>query len=142
MKAVRALLVVAGVGFGLWGLWLMRDFTSERLVSAGIWLGGGIVLHDAVLAPITIAVGVVAARLLPRYARAPMGIAFLVWATLTVVLVPVLSGQGGKPDNDTILNRPYVTSWLIMTAVLFAMALVVALRRRSRVARPAVAAGD
>ncbi len=142
MKAVRALLVVAGVGFGLWGLWLMRDFTSERLVSAGIWLGGGIVLHDAVLAPVTVAIGVVAARLLPRYARAPMGIAFLVWATLTVVLVPVLSGQGGKPDNDTILNRPYVASWLVMTAVLFALALVVALRRRSRLAPPAVTVGD
>lgn len=142
MRAVRAILVLAGVGVGLWGLWLMRDFTSERLVSAGIWLGGGIILHDAVLAPLTVAVGVVAARVLPRYARAPMGIAFLVWATLTVVLVPVLSGQGGKPDNDTILNRPYVTSWLIMTAVLFVVALVVALRRRSREARPAAAAAD
>lgn len=142
MRAVRALLVVAGVGFGLWGLWLMRDFTSERLVSAGIWLGGGIVLHDAVLAPVTVAIGVIAARLLPRYARAPMGIAFLMWATLTVVLVPVLSGQGGKPDNDTILNRPYVASWLVMTAVLFAPALIVALRRRSRLTPPAVTIGD
>lgn len=142
MRAVRALLVLAGVGFGLWGLWLMRDFTSERLVSAGIWLGGGIVLHDAVLAPLTVAIGVVAARLLPRYARAPMGIAFLVWATLTVVFVPVLSGQGGKPDNDTILNRPYLASWAVLTAVLFAVALVGALRRRSRTASPAAVGED
>ena len=62
MRAVRALLVLAGVGFGLWGLWLMREFTSERLVSAGIWLGGGIVLHDAVLAPLTVAIGVAGGR--------------------------------------------------------------------------------
>ncbi|MEG9226052.1 hypothetical protein [Aeromicrobium sp. Sec7.5] len=142
MKAARALLVVAGVGFGLWGVWLMRDFTSERLVSAGIWLGGGIVVHDAVLAPLTIAIVVVVARLLPRYARAPMAIAFLVWSTLTVVFIPVLSGQGGKPDNDTILNRPYLASWLVLTAVLFAVALVVALQRRSRTATPAATAED
>lgn len=142
MKAVRGILLAVGVGFGLWGLWLMRDFTSDRLVSAGIWVAGGILVHDAVIAPVTVVIGVVAARLLPRHARAPMGIAFLVWATLTVVFVPVLSGQGGKPDNDTILGRPYVASWLVLTAVLLAVAAVVALRRRSRAATPAVTTED
>lgn len=142
MKAVRGILLAVGVGFGLWGLWLMRDFTSDRLVSAGIWVAGGILVHDAVIAPVTVVIGVVAARLLPRHARAPMGIAFLVWATLTVVFVPVLSGQGGKPDNDTILGRPYVASWLVLTAVLLAVAAVIALRRRSRAATPAVTTED
>ncbi len=142
MKAVRGILLAVGVGFGLWGLWLMRDFTSDRLVSAGIWVAGGILVHDAVIAPVTVVIGVVAARLLPRHARAPMGIAFLVWATLTIVFVPVLSGQGGKPDNDTILGRPYVASWLVLTAVLLAVAAVIALRRRSRAATPAVTTED
>ena len=71
-----------------------------------------------------------------------MAIAFLVWATLTIVFVPVLSGQGGKPDNDTILGRPYVASWLVLTAVLFAVALAVALRRRSRAVAPAATTED
>lgn len=135
MRAVRAVLIAAGVAAGLWGAWLMRDFTSDRLVSAGTWLAGGIVLHDAVLAPLTVAIGVLAVRLLPGHFRAPMGLAFLVWATLTIVFVPVLSGQGGKPDNDTILNRPYVESWLVMTALLLAAAVVVGLLRRSRATR-------
>ena len=130
MKALRGLLVVAGVAMGLWGLWLMRDFTGEQLRSTGVWLAGGVVLHDAVLAPLVVVVGAAASRLLPGHFRAVTAAAFLVWATLTVVLVPVLSGQGGKPDNDTILGRPYVLSWIVMTLLLAALAVGAALRRR------------
>lgn len=137
MRGLRALLGVAGVGFGLWGLWLMRDFTSDQLVSTGTWLAGGILLHDAVLAPVTVGLGVAASRLLPGHFRAATGLAFLVWATLTVVFFPVLSGQGGKPDNDTILHRPYVLSWLVLTGVLAGAAVIAARRRRPRTAPPA-----
>lgn len=116
MRATRAILVVVGVAFGVWGVWLMRDFTSEQLVSLAIWLVAGLLVHDAVLAPLTIALGAGAARLLPQHAA--LGIAFLLWATLTVTFAPVLSGQGGKPDNDTILNQPYGPAWWVLTALL------------------------
>jgi hypothetical protein len=133
MRAIRGLLGLTGVGFGLWGLWLMRDFTSEQLVSVGTWLIGAVVLHDFVLAPIVVLLGVLGARRLPGHFRASTGIAFLVWATVTVASVAVLSGQGGKPDNDTILHRPYVLSWLVLTAVIAAYAVgAAALRRRPR----------
>jgi hypothetical protein len=133
MRAIRGLLGLTGVGFGLWGLWLMRDFTSDQLVSVGTWLIGAVVLHDFVLAPIVVLLGVLGARRLPGHFRASTGIAFLVWATVTVASVAVLSGQGGKPDNDTILHRPYVLSWLVLTVVIAAYAVAAAaLRRRVR----------
>ncbi len=131
MRLVRALLLLTGVGFGLWGVWLMRDFTSEQLFSMGTWLAGGVILHDAVIAPLTVLLGVVAARLLPGRTRAVVAIAFLVWATLTVTFVNVLSGQGGKPDNDTVLHRPYGLSWIILTTVIV-VAAVTAVRRHPR----------
>ncbi|KQV74214.1 hypothetical protein ASC61_03885 [Aeromicrobium sp. Root344] len=130
MRLVRALLLLTGVGFGLWGVWLMRDFTSEQLVSMGTWLAGGVILHDAVIAPVTVVLGVVAARLLPGRTRSVAAIAFLVWATLTVAFLNVLSGQGGKPDNDTVLHRPYGLSWIVLTLVIAAIAAAVAYRRR------------
>ena len=135
--AFRGLLIAVGVGFGLWGLWLMRDFTSEQLISTGTWLAGGIILHDAILAPITVGLGIAASRLLPGHFRAATGLAFLLWATLTVVFVPVLSGQGGKPDNDTILGRPYLLSWLLLTGVLAGAAIIAARRRRRAQTTPA-----
>lgn len=134
---VRGALGAVGVGFGLWGLWLMRDFSSEQLISTGIWFAGGILLHDAVLAPVTVLLGVAASRLLPAHFRAATGLAFLVWATLTITFIPVLSGQGGKPDNDTLLGQPYLISWLVLTGVLAGAAVIAAQRRKRRVARPA-----
>ena len=130
MRAGRALLMVAGVAGGIWGLWLMRDFTSTQLVSIGTFLVGGVILHDAILAPVTVGLGVLAARLLPGHFRAAVGIAFLIWATLTLAFFNVLSGQGGKPDNVTVLNRPYALSWLVMTAMLAVIAVIAATRRR------------
>jgi hypothetical protein len=41
MRATRGLLVLIGVACGLWGLWLMRDFTGEQLRSTGLWFVGG-----------------------------------------------------------------------------------------------------
>ena len=133
MRVVRAVLALVGVGFGLWGVWQMREFELDQLLSTGSWLAGGILVHDAVLAPLTVALGVAASRLLPGRFRAAAGLAFLVWATLTVTFIPVLSGQGGKPDNDTILDRPYVLSWLVLTGVLTGAAVIAAQRRKQTV---------
>lgn len=132
MRATRWLIGALGVAAGLWGLWSVRDFTSEQLISTGLYVAGGIVVHDFVLAPLTVLVGVVAVRLLPRTYRLVAGLGFLVWATLTVTFVPVLSGQGGKPDNDTILNRPYVVSWLVLTGVILGVTVVAGFARSRR----------
>jgi len=130
VRAARAGLGAVGVGLALWGLWLMRDFNREQLTSEAFWLAGGVVLHDAVLAPIVVLLGYGASRVLPGHFRSSTATAFLIWGTLTIVFLPVLSGQGGKAGNDTILGRPYVLSWVVMTVVLIAYAVVVALIRR------------
>jgi len=135
VRLARVLLALTGVGFGLWGLWLMRDFTRAQLTSEAFWLAGGVVLHDALLAPVVVAIGFVASRVLPRPLRSSSATAFLVWGTLTIAFLPVLSGWGGKPGNDTVLGRPYVLSWIVMTLVLAAGAVGAALLHRRRSAR-------
>lgn len=132
VDVVRGILIAVGVGFGLWGLWLMRDFTREQLTSEAFWLAGGVILHDAVLAPVVVGIGYLASRLLPGHFRSSTATAFLVWGTLTITFLPVLSGQGGKPGNDTILGKPYVLSWIIMTLVLVGYSVAAALWRRRR----------
>ena len=134
MRAVRALLVALGVGCGLWGVWLMRDFTREQLTSEAFWLAGGVILHDAVLAPIVVVVGYVASRVLPGHFRSSTATAFLIWGTLTIAFLPTLSGEGGKAGNHTILGKPYVLSWIILTLVLAGGAIIAALLRRRRAA--------
>ena len=119
MRTTRALLVAVGVLMGLWGLWLVRDFRFDQLRSTVTWLAGGVVLHDAILAPLVVGVGVILARFVPVYARKPVTVGLILWGTVTVAVANVLSGMGGKPDNNTVLNLPYVATWLAMTVVVF-----------------------
>jgi hypothetical protein len=120
----------------VWGAWLLKDDGLDRLQSTALWLVGVVVLHDAVLAPVVVALGVVAVKVLPRHHRPVAAVAFLVWATVTLAVANVLSGVGGKPDMDSLLNRPYVSAWLVLTGLAVVGAVVTAVfRARLRRAR-------
>lgn len=133
MRAARVVLGLAGVAAAAWGVALLvpQGFGAP-LRSLLAFLVGGVLVHDLVLAPLTVLLGVALTRLVPRGRRAPVALAFLVWATLTVAVANVLSGQGGRPDNPSLLNRPYVEAWLALTAVLGLVGLVLVLVRRDR----------
>ena len=66
MTAVRVATGALGLAAIAWGAWLMTGFTQDQLVSAGIWLAGGVLVHDAVIAPLTVLVGVALVRLCTR----------------------------------------------------------------------------
>ena len=87
-------------------------------------------MHDALLAPLTIVLVVIAARLLPNWLRTPASVGFVVLATVTVVAVPVLGRFGARPDNATLLDRNYIVGWLtIVVTILLAVTVVAFLRR-------------
>ncbi|TXL57666.1 hypothetical protein [Aeromicrobium terrae] len=130
----RLALGAVGVAAAVWGVVMLSDDGTSRLVNVAVWLVGGVVLHDAVLAPTVVLLGVAAAHWLPRSRRSLVAVAFLIWGTVTVGAANVLLDVGGKPDNDSLMNRPYVVSWLVLTGVLVVMVLVasaVAARRRT-----------
>ena len=136
MRAARAALGALGVAGIVWGAWLLSDDGFDRLRSTALWLAGVVVLHDFVLAPLVVALGVVAVKVLPRHHRAVAAVAFLIWGGLTLAVANVLSGVGGKPDMDSLLNRPYVSAWLVLTGLIVVGAVVTAaLRARPRRAR-------
>ncbi|CAB4728122.1 MAG: hypothetical protein F2667_12645 [Actinobacteria bacterium] len=127
--AIGALGVLLGL-FGARTLWTRQD--TDQLTNAGLWLVGGVVLHDLVLAPVVLLLVVVVARLLPTAYRAPAVVALVVLGTLTIVAVPMLSGQGVRPDNPTLLPRDYRTTWLVLVAVVVVLVVVAGLLRSRR----------
>ena len=125
MRVTRLVVGAVGVAGVVWGAWLLSDDGAERLGSATLWLAGVVVLHDAVLAPVVVLLGVLAARWLPGRHRAVAAIAFLVWGTLTLTVANVLTGVGGKPGMESLLNRPYMSAWLVLTGAIVAGAIAV-----------------
>ena len=129
---IRRAVAGTGVLLAAYGAFLLLSRQDlDQIVDAAVWLAVGVVLHDAVLAPLVILVVFVAARLAPAPARAPLTIAMVVLGSLTLVAVPVLGRFGARPDNATLLDRPYLAAWFVLVGVCLAL-VVVAARIRGR----------
>jgi hypothetical protein len=126
--AIGTLGVVLG-GYGAWLLLSRQD--PDQLIDAAVWLVAGVLLHDGVLAVVTLLIGAIALPRLPRVARGPAVVGFVVLGSVTLLAVPVLGRFGARPDNDTLLDRDYVVGWVVL-AGLIVMTTVVASVRRSR----------
>lgn len=120
MRAVRWATGAVGVVMIGVGVGSMRELDGDQLVSMLLWLAGGVVGHDLVLAPLTLGVLLLGTRLLPSRARPAAVVGLVVWGGVTVATANVLLGVGGRPDNPTLLNRPYVGWWLVLSVAWWA----------------------
>lgn len=114
----RAALVAVGAALMLYGAWLLLSRQDPgQWLEVGLWLGAGVVAHDAVISGLVIAVCLLGSRLLPTAWRAPAAIALVVWGGLTIAAIPVLTGAGARADNSTLLDRPYLATWWAISAI-------------------------
>jgi hypothetical protein len=128
MRATRLLLGALGVALGLVGAWhLLRIGQAHpaKLVDVVVWLVVGVLVHDAVVAPLVVVVGVLVVPRLPRSGRPAVVAGLVVLLTVTLAAVPVIGRFGARPDNPTLLDRPYVVLWLVFAALVAAVVLVV-----------------
>ena len=133
----RLLLGVLGVAVAAYGAWLLLQEDLSDLVDTAVWLAGGVVLHDFLLVPLTLLIGVALIRLLPANLRAPVAGGLVVLGTVTLMAVPVLGGWGANADNPTILDRNYTAGWLVVAGVtMLVVVLTIALRRGGRSGGP------
>ncbi|MET9877005.1 hypothetical protein ABZZ36_20595 [Actinacidiphila glaucinigra] len=115
-------LVLAGVG-------ACRLLGVDDLAGVLIWLGGAVVLHDVLIAPMVLLIGSVLVR---GGVRGPVRGALLVGGALTAVALPVLL-RPGKPANPSVLPLDYPRNWLVtLVAVAVVTALVLVVRRIGR----------
>ncbi|GGJ84973.1 hypothetical protein GCM10011372_24100 [Agromyces bauzanensis] len=122
------LLVAAGLGLvGVGGLVLLDEVPPERWLGIAVWVGSAIVLHDGVVAPVAVAVGLGAARVRERIGRTGVAVAqaaLLVGAVLTAIALPAIISQARGNANPTILLGSYGVSLAVAWAVLAAVAAV------------------
>ena len=131
MKAARLTLGVVGVAATAYGAWLVLGLSTSSWPGLVTWLAAGVVVHDAVLAPLVLVVGLALRRVVPGPARGPVVVGAVVLGAVTLVAVPAIGRFGARPDNPTLLDRDYVAGWLAL-ACLVVVAVGVATLVRSR----------
>jgi hypothetical protein len=138
MRTIRIALVGLGLLLLAVGIKYLLTEDFSDLSNAVVWLGGGVIAHDAFLAPATLLLMAVSTRLLPHWLRGPVTVGFVVLATVTIAAVPVLGRFGARPDNPTLLDRHYLVGWLGFAAVVCSVVMLAAVRERSKVERKRV----
>jgi hypothetical protein len=93
---------LAMAGVGAWVL--LVDAASRTPGQVAAWLAGAVVVHDLLLAPAVLLLGL-AVRRLRRVRRALRG-ALLVGGCVTLVALPPLL-RPGEPRNETVLPLDY-----------------------------------
>jgi hypothetical protein len=140
MTAVRVLLGAVGVVIALVGVRDLVDRGWSSLRPVLEWLIVGNVLHDGVLVPLVLVLGLVSVRYAPAWARAPVMTGFVVLGATTLVAIPVLGNYGDDPTIPSLMPRNYWLGWGVLAGlvgVAVVLGCVVNRRRNTRPPRPA-----
>jgi hypothetical protein len=132
----RAVLAAVGVGFGLWGVWLMfQSLQLPQLIRLPLWLGGVVIADDFILVPTTVTIGWLVTRwsIGPDHHRTVGAVrtTLLYVGITTLIAIPLLLRQG-KGANPTVLPRDYLRDWLLLEATIIVSGGIVFLLQRSR----------
>ena len=128
--AVRFVLIVLGVAIGAYGAVLLWENPPVITMRILVWALVGVVLHDAVFAPVCVALGFVGRRLIPGKWWAPIALAVFCSVVLAFLAVPVYGKPGMRPDNMTVLDRNYPLGLSISLSVVWMCVLVYLLAAR------------
>ncbi|AJF70213.1 hypothetical protein SVTN_36440 [Streptomyces vietnamensis] len=110
MSVLRYGLGTLGVALVGLGTWLVVDQPDP--LGVFVWLAGALVLHDGILAPLVLAVGLLLAG---RRRRGLLRGALLVAGSVVLVTLPLLV-RPGAPPNPSALPLPYGRNLAIVLA--------------------------
>lgn len=126
-------LLAARAGLGGAGLFLLavggRHIEQLRdPYEVLVWLAGAVLVHDALLAPLVLAAGLLVAAL---PARRALRTALVTGGALTLVALPALL-RPGSPANPSVLPLPYGRNLLLLLGLTAAAGVAGALLARRR----------
>jgi hypothetical protein len=136
VKAWRIILVIAGVGLGLFGIF--RLGTEIPLANLGwllVWLAVAVAIHDGLLSPFVVGLGWLLRRLVPDRARRYLQFALIVSGLVTVIAIPLIYLRGSQPVAKALLLRNYGANLALVLGLITVVTLVVYAVRVAR-ARP------
>jgi hypothetical protein len=107
------------------------------VVAFGRWVIGLALIHDLVLVPVVLAIGIGIGRVVPGRWRAHLGVVLVVAGPVLLLAWPFAMGWGASRSNPTILPRDYRSGLLVLLAVIVGVGAVLSVATPARRARPA-----
>ncbi|WP_420368601.1 hypothetical protein [Curtobacterium sp. L1-20] len=140
MRAARIVLVVVGVLVIAFGAYVMvTTVRPNRIWGLVTWLVAAVVLHDAILSPFVVAVGLLlrrTGRSLRAWALVVVQAVVVLGSVLALVVLPEIAAKHHGTKNDTVLPFDYAARLLLVEGVLavvvVAVLVVAAVRTRRR----------
>ena len=144
MRVARFVLVAVGVlGLGLGAFVLFDTVALKRLPGLIWWIGGAIVLHDAVISPLVFGLGVLIRRAGHRVAGniiVTVQATIVLGSLMTLLVLPAIAAQRQGPRNPTVLPLDYAANlglfWLVLAVACAAVSLWFYVRTRRANQRP------
>lgn len=140
MRAARIVLVVVGVLVIAFGASvLVTTVRPNRIWGLATWLLGAVILHDAILSPFVVGVGLLlrrTGRTLRAWALVVVQAVVVLGSVLALVVLPEIAAKEHGQKNPTVLPFDYGARLLLVEGVLLLVVvavLVVAARRPARV---------
>lgn len=112
---------LAVMGFGIYGMWANQgsSLLDVRLRPMLTWIVGAIILHDLVLAPVTLATGRGLRWVRPRLLRAPLQVGLAATLLATLLAFPLVRGYGVRPDDPSRLPLNYAVGYGALLGVIW-----------------------
>ncbi len=129
MRKYRIALIAAGgllLAFGVFRLVTQLDHGD--LFVLGVWLVMAIVLHDFVVAPVTVGTGLALTHVPPRARRYVQGV-LIAGALVTVIAIPLIRRRNTQPAIKAILLRDYAGNLALLLGLIVAVGVVLYLAR-------------
>ncbi len=115
------------IGVGLRGIFA-HDIDT-RPTNLAKFVVAGALLHDLLIAPVVIVIGVALARAVPRRARATVQGALAVTAIVALFSYPLVRAYGLNTHNPTSEPHNYTLNLLIVLGVVWVVAAGLVIRR-------------
>jgi hypothetical protein len=133
VKTARVLLALPGLAALAWGVVLFAEYAlplrPDVFGTVG-WLVGGPILNDALIAPLTAAVGITLARVLPAPWKTPVVTGTVLTGVLAILAFPLLWRPYGTAPMPGLHDGNPALGLTLTLAAVWLLAILTALRHR------------
>ena len=114
--------VIGWVTIGVATMELLSDHGTHHAGRVFVYMVGLDLVHDLVLAPLIVLLGVVLFRLIPRGNRQVLQIALIISGTLALYSYPFVRGFGRLGNNPSLLPNNYGRGLALLLAIVWSVA--------------------